>query len=60
MVSELEITTEYLMDASPELEDIKNEVHIRIVTIVTSKTEMTSLNVRFMYNENGISLIIIT
>jgi hypothetical protein len=37
------------MDASAELEDIKNEVHIRIIIIVTFKAEMTSLNVRFMY-----------
>ena len=38
-----------MVDASAELEDIKNEVHIRIVTIVTFKAEMTSLNDRFMY-----------
>ena len=38
-----------MVDASAELEDIKNEVHIRIVTIVTFKAEMISLNVRFMY-----------
>ena len=48
------------MDASAELKDTKNEVQIRIVTIVTFKAEMISLNVRFMYTKNGISLITIT